>query len=201
MGKGRKANIFLSPRCQRVLVAQLTEIPLCGNWQVWLESQEERNADHAKRKKQREISTCIRMEVSEKIRTEVSKYDGFDWKTFRAESVDRFGRELICSLIPCVDKQALAFKWSRAKSQYPYFTMFVDNMLYCAAFAATKPNARIDLNAQADLDLMTHLLHADVLVSNETGFLRSAFDDLWRPQGKVIFSSQEFADFMQILQR
>ncbi len=66
-------------------------------------------------------------------------------------------------------------------------------------YAATRPNDRIDLNAQADLDLMTHLLRADALVSNETGLLRNAFNDIWRPRGKVLFSSQEFADFIKKL--
>ena len=82
---------------------------------------------------------------------------------------------------------------------YPYFTNFVVNMLYIAHHAMTRPNDAIDLNAQADLDLMTHLLHADVLVSNETGFLRQGFDDLWQPRGKVLFTSQQFADFIQKL--
>jgi len=52
---------------------------------------------------------------------------------------------------------------------------------------------------QADLDLMTHRLRADALVSNETGFLRNAFHDIWRPRGKVLFTSREFADFIRKL--
>jgi hypothetical protein len=44
---------------------------------------------------------------------------------------------------------------------------------------------------------MTHLLRADALVSNETGFLRYAFDDLWRPKGKVLFNSQQFVAFLE----
>ena len=40
---------------------------------------------------------------------------------------------------------------------------------------------------------MTHLLHADVLVSNETGFLKHAFGQIWLPQGKVLFTSEQFA--------
>ena len=98
-------------------------------------------------------------------------------------------------LVKCKNPKAVADRWSRAKTQYPYFTTFVINMLYIAHYAMIKANSGIDLNAQADLDLMTHLLRADVLVSNETGFLRTAFDDLWRPRGKVIFTSEQFADF------
>ena len=82
---------------------------------------------------------------------------------------------------------------------YPFFTTFVRNMTYMSYYAATRPNDGIDLNAQADLDLMTHVLHADALVSNETGFLRKAFDDLWRPMGKVLFTSEEFAEFVKRL--
>jgi len=73
-------------------------------------------------------------------------------------------------------------------------------MLYIAHHAMTKSNDKIDLNAQADLDLMTHLLHANALVSNEAGFLHQAFEDLWRPRGKVIFTSQQFVDFIQKLE-
>jgi hypothetical protein len=60
-----------------------------------------------------------------------------------------------------------------------------------------KSNDKIDLNGQADLDLMTYLPHANTLVSNEAGFLHQAFEYLWRPRGKVIFTSQQFVDFIQ----
>lgn len=63
-------------------------------------------------------------------------------------------------------------------------SIFVINMLYISHSAATKPNDTIDLNAQVDLDLMTRLPRTDALVSNETGLLRKAFDDMWRPRGK-----------------
>jgi len=83
--------------------------------------------------------------------------------------------------------------------RYPYFTQFVINRLYIAHHAMTKNNDALDNNAQVDLDLMTHLLRADVIVSNETGFLKCAFDDLWKPRRKVLFTSSEFADFIQKL--
>ena len=36
--------------------------------------------------------------------------------------------------------------------------------------------------AQPDLDIMTHLLHADMFVSNEAGFAKKAFNDIWTPR-------------------
>ena len=58
---------------------------------------------------------------------------------------------------------------------------------------------KMDLNAQADLDLMTHLLHGDAIVSNEEGFLKTAFDELWRPKGKALFNSAQFVELLEKL--
>ncbi len=69
-------------------------------------------------------------------------------------------------------------------------------MLYMAYYSMTKPNAPIDLNAQADLNLMAHLLQGEVLVSNEKGFLRTAFDEIWKPRGKVLMTGPEFVDYL-----
>lgn len=69
-------------------------------------------------------------------------------------------------------------------------------MIYMAYYAIDRPNDRIDINAQADLDLMTHLLHADAIVSNETGFLRQAFAELWAVKRKVIFTPAEFVTYI-----
>jgi hypothetical protein len=69
-------------------------------------------------------------------------------------------------------------------------------MLYMTYYAAVHNNDRIDENAQADLDLMTHLLHADVLVSNETRFMRRAFTDLWEPRGKILLTSEQFVGLL-----
>jgi hypothetical protein len=69
-------------------------------------------------------------------------------------------------------------------------------MLYMTYYAMTKPNAPIDLNAQADLNVMAHLIQGDVLVSNEKGFLRTAFDDLWKPRGKVLMTGPAFLEYL-----
>ena len=90
----------------------------------------------------------------------------------------------------------VANRWIRHKQFYPYFTEFVRDMLYMAFYAATKPSAPIDLNAQADLNVMAHLLHGDILVSNERGFLLAAFNDLWKPRGKVLMSGPEFLKYL-----
>jgi len=107
------------------------------------------------------------------------------------------GQEMIKRYVGTKNPLALTSIWKRNPERYPYFTQFAINIAFKEAHFMTQPNAPVDINAQSDLDIMTHLLRADVLVTNEKGFMRSAFDYLWRPQKKVIFTSAEFADFLR----
>lgn len=198
-GHGLKTNIFMTRRDQDALLSRLPSIPLDGTWRAWHNSKAARDVEDAKRAAQRETSKAIRKEVSDWKKTVAyspRKHGVSRLEQYFESEVGYTGRQFLPALVKCKNPNAVADRWSRSKMQYPYFTTFVINMLYIAHHAMTRPNNKIDLNAQADLDLMTHLLHADALVSNETGFIRQAFDDLWRPRGKVIFTSQQFADFI-----
>lgn len=123
------------------------------------------------------------------------KHGVADLRGYINTNLEFAGKLFIPALVKSRNPVEVANRWARSPDFYPYFTTFVKNMLYIAHHAATRPNA-IDLNAQADLDIMTHLLHADALVSNEKRFMRKAFDDLWRPKRKVLFTSPEFATFL-----
>jgi hypothetical protein len=199
-GHGRHTNIYMHSRMQKSLLVGLANVPLDGTWKAWHETEQERAEENAKRAAQRDVSKEIRQEVTSKLKesgTSWKQHGGpIPFKEFLLREIDKTGSEFIKVLVKCCNPGEVANRWSRDKDAYPYFTTFVTNMIYMAYYSATRPNDGIDLNAQADLDLMTHLLHADVLVSNEKGFLRSAFEDLWRPKGRVIFTSEEFVDFI-----
>ena len=159
--------------------------------------------EDGKRTAQREVSKDIRQEIADWKKavgySERRHGAALPFTEFVKQEIDFGGRDFIQALIKCRDPVAVADRWSRDKAAYPYFTTFVNNMVYIGYHAATRPNDKIDLNAQADMDLMTHLLHADAIVSNETGFLLTAFNEIWRPRGKVIFTSPQFSDFVQKL--
>lgn len=199
-GKGTKTNIYMPRRDQDRLLSQVASIPLDGSWRAWHTSKTRRDIEDEKRAAQREISQAMRKEVADWKKTinyHPKKHGISQLNKYFESEVDNFGRKLLLVLVRCKNPHAVADRWIRTKFQYPYFTTFVINMLYAAHHAMTKHNDGIDLNAQADLDLMTHLLHADALVSNETGFLLRAFDDLWRPRGKIFFTSQQLANFIK----
>lgn len=120
----------------------------------------------------------------------------FDLDRYFESEVENLGFEMIRSRVPCKRPRAIAARWSRAKGDCPFFTACMISLLYLAQYAMTKPNKAIDPNAQADLFLMTHLLHSDILVSDESGFLKDAFTDLWKPGGRVLMTSKEFAAFV-----
>ena len=111
----------------------------------------------------------------------------------RRRLVSIFGRGMIERHVARADWRAVANRWERDPAGYRYFTQFVENMTYKETLFLADPAAPIDINAQPDLDLMTFLLDADAFVTNEKGFARRAFDDIWRPRGKVMFTNEEFA--------
>lgn len=201
--RGRKTNIYLNPREQRLLLACLANVPTDGSWRAWHETEKERAEEDAKRARLHEVNKEIRQEVAGKLKKNCysRRQQGgpVPFDEFLQGEIDQTGRELIEALVKCYNPCEVANRWSCNKAAYPYFTTFVTNMIYMGYYSATRQNDKIDLNAQADLDLMTHLLHADVLVSNETGFLKNAFEDLWHPKSKVIFTSQQFVVFINEL--
>lgn len=200
--RGPNTHIFMRRRDYETLVSGISSIPLDDSWQLWHSSQSERDIEKGKRAAMREVLKSMRQEMADwrkAIDYRPKKHGTGSLDTYLESEVDYAGRQLIPTIIKAKNLHAIACRWSDAKMRYPYFTQFVINGLYIAHHAMTKNNDAIDENAQVDLDLMTHLLHADALVSNETGFLKCAFDDLWRPQRKVLFTSSEFANFIQKL--
>lgn len=94
---------------------------------------------------------------------------------------------------------ALYHQWAGAKTNFPYFNEFVRNVVYQDVLFMTDHSTKLDANAQVDLDILTHLLRADCVVTNEAGFMRRAFADIWRPRGKVLFSTAEFSSYLEHL--
>jgi len=201
-GRGLKTNPKMRSRAHRSLLASLPHIPLDGSWHAYKVSRDAQAVEDEKRAAQRALSLEIRQEVADwrsAIRYNASKHGKPDWHTHKAKELDFAGRAFIDAQVKCANPKAVADRWSRSKADYPFFTTFVINMLYIGFCAATRPSMKMDLNAQADLDLMTHLLHGDAIVSNEEGFLKTAFDELWRPKGKALFNSAQFVELLEKL--
>ena len=72
-------------------------------------------------------------------------------------------------------------------------------MVFASYYASKEQNMPLDKNAQVDYELMTYLNHADILVSADMGFQRSAFIALWEPYGKKLLTPEKFVTFIETL--
>ncbi|MGH7604691.1 MAG: hypothetical protein ACRENK_11935 [Gemmatimonadaceae bacterium] len=198
-GRGPHARRLMARRDYERFKTWMPKIPLDGTWRVWHASKAERDIEDGKRAAQREVSKDIRAEVADwkkAVGYQPNKHGVPDFARYIRTEIDHAGRAFVGSLVQANDKPAIADRWARNKPFYPYFTEFVFDMLYMAYYSMTKPSAPIDLNAQADLNVMAHLLQAEVLVSNEKGFLRTAFEEIWKPRGKVLMTGPEFLQYL-----
>lgn len=200
-GRGPHARRLMPRRDYERLKERLPHIPLDGTWRAWHASKAERDVEDDKRDAQRKISKEIRAEFVDWKKTigyQPRKHGLPNFESYVQNEIDHAGRAFISALIKARNLGEVANRWSRNKHFYPYFTEFVRDMLYMAFYAMTKPDAVLDLNAQADLNVMAHLLHGDVLVSNEQGFLRTAFQALWKPRGKVLMTGPQFLEYLEL---
>jgi hypothetical protein len=110
------------------------------------------------------------------------------------------GRTLLQKFVAPSGWQSLFSSWHRRKSYYPFFTQFAEDVVFQEVHFMTNHESAIDLNAQADLEILAHLLRADAIVSNELGFLKKAFAANWQSKRKTLFTSDEFAQHLRRLE-
>ncbi len=199
-GLGVKASTFMDARQRQNIIEAFKGARADGSWDLVAEARSDRERDLERLRAQREMSKDIRAEIADAVRSRslASAHRTVPRRVREKLELD-FGRDVIERLVAPENGLAVFDRWQRSRKSYRYFDQFVANMIYKQVLFATDGAAPIDLNAQPDLDLMTFLLDADAFVTNEQGFARRAFDDLWRPKGKAIFTSEEFAAFLHRL--
>lgn len=195
-GKGRKAWPFMRAARYGTFKRGVENIPADGSWRAFKETEEERAIEDQKRGTQRKNFLGMREDIAAWSKANPGAFKAamkdFNPAHLPPDEVEGFGWLTIDGSLPCWNPKEVFSRWARSKDNYPFFTQFAKNMVYASRHAMSKHGQKIDLNAQADMDLLTHLLHADVVVSNETGFLKTAFDDLWKPRGKVLMTTPQF---------
>jgi hypothetical protein len=198
-GRGKNARRTMHASDYEALKRRIVGIPINGDWGLWHATTEEREGERVKQKAQRSLSSEIRRE----IRKEYEDHPEWErlvkeanWRAHIVKCSELFGCDFIRKKVRCWDPAAVANRWLANKRAYPFYSQFAENIAYMFLHAMLKQNDRIDSNAQTDLDIMTHLLHADIFVTNETRFARAAFMDIWKPRGKVLMTSPEFESFI-----
>jgi hypothetical protein len=195
-GRRLKASERMSAAKQRRVMAHLAQMPEDGSWPIIDDVSMEWREGDSRRVSRRLNTLQMRREAAQTARElGITVSAGFELQhAARTHLGEVIGLGMIQKFIaPEGGVSGLFHQWRRSKGSYPYFTQFVENVVYQEVVLMTDHQLKADVNAQVDLDILTHLLRADIVVTNETGFMRRAFNDIWRPRGKVIFTSDEFS--------
>jgi hypothetical protein len=201
--RGPRANVYWSGAKKDRYVEKYKNPSSEALARAWSESDVHRSEDRRKTTAQVATLAGARSEAREALKQENFRASGamrtisFD-ALLRVTNLVASGRRLIKRHARAKRLDAIADRWASAPDFYPFFSASIRNFIYMTYYATTK-EAALDQNAQADLDIMTHLLRAHALVSNETRFLRTAFDDMWRPKGKILFTAAQFDAFIRRL--
>jgi hypothetical protein len=106
------------------------------------------------------------------------------------------GEELIKKKVTLLqEKSKIIDNWKNNKNKYPFFTFWVKGILYAVYHAINRPNAKIDPNAQPDIEQLDFLQWVDIIVSDDTKFMKYAFDEFYNTT-KIFYSSSEFAEYI-----
>lgn len=200
-GKGPFARYLLPERCSRryqhsrvAVLSRLAQIAQSGALEdAWLQTAAEREAIQHKKNRQRELYSRIRDNVSDALRQ--NGYLRSSWSKYMGTDFLKVGRYLM-KLVHRDTQAQLAEVWAVNPWHYPYYSAFVQGLMYAIYHAAEKLNERIDRNSQADYEQLAYLTWTDAVVSNDDRFFRQAFDTIWKPRGKRILSTEEFADLL-----
>lgn len=166
----------------------------------WKETTAERAVVQTRKDNQRAISSSIRNQVIAGIRDKrvVGGVAAYPFEQFRSTQYERTGRHLM-DLVDKSRTSALADQWARRPNRFPYYSAFVEGFLYNGYYAVVEHSEALDRNAQPDYEQLAYLTWADLVVSDDQKFFRRAFETLWKPRGKRLESSTDFAALLERL--
>jgi hypothetical protein len=203
-GRGPFARHFLPARQSRrwQLSAERWEMILRDRLRsgdltdVWETALPEIEAGRTMRQNQRRIAREIREDISSRMRASGrGRLSDIPFNEALKRDRQLWARELM-DLVEPSRAGALYAQWQRNPSRFPFYTSFVEGIAYFGYHAGVRQNDPIDTNAQADFEQLCYLNWADAIVSNDTAFLRMAFDALWKPRNKRLLTCEEFAQYV-----
>ena len=143
MGRGRLARHLMPEKPKRDydsrprFVAKLREVAATGDLnREWVDSQAERDEAYQKSVKQKAISAEVRQEAVDRLGGTPTPEDlaKYPFSAFRATELIRSGAHLM-SLVDARRTSALMDQWARAPDDFPFFTAFVEGLLYNGYYA------------------------------------------------------------------
>ena len=193
---GRKdANLFVREDVRRVTEQTMRDrILKDGEFPELMAGLGEKHAEREKEQSQHSMFSSLRNEIStlrKNLRSPKEKAIP-KFADFKRHHIDKIGFDMVSKHTGVRDVHAVYKRWRTNKKQYPFFTTFMEGYLYQAYFSMVEVNKRLDPHAQADIEQLSYLNRADIVVSCDAGFMKEAFNVLWAPKGKSFLTTEEF---------
>jgi hypothetical protein len=90
------------------------------------------------------------------------------------------------------EPQVKLVAWRNNPQNFPHFTACLRNTIFGMYDAERNQSASLDLNWLDDAEQLCFLVDVDAIVSSDQAFMKRAFDELWKPKGKRMFTPEEF---------
>ena len=178
------------------LVGLLREVANTGDFaQEWSDTEASRIEYYQKLLSQRRILVDARRRADE-IRRELQITEplaNYSLEKFRDSVFMLTGKGMI-DRVGARRTAPLADQWERCPQRFPFYTAFIEGMVYTFYHAICRPNEGIDRNAQIDFELLAYLTWADIVVSNDERFFAQVFEAIWKPRGKRLETAESFAE-------
>lgn len=148
--------------------------------------------NRGKMKRLRKTGIEMRLEIAEKVRqiNRSTKDIRETWNDFVSKSLVKFGIDMLIKhkyytkFLSCISVQ----RWEKNPDAFPFFKDWISGMLYIQYYAMRHQNDPLDQNAQSDIQHLLFFRMADGIVSEEKKFMKSAWQELYAPQGKQYYS-------------
>jgi len=144
----------------------------------------------------RSLGIRMRADISGKLKALGAKYSQITetWDMLRDKNLEKFGSDLL-------KKNRFhtpLFRWLALKrwlKHAPYFRDWACGILYMQNYAMRYPNLKIDEHAQSDIQQLLYLRQVDAIVSEEEAFMKQAWEDLYKSQGKLYLKIAQLSSF------
>jgi hypothetical protein len=153
------------------------------------------------------VLTELKKEISENKRIRAvmrqdrlrmrAKYRGAfrDFGSFFDQHIEPYIEQRLVREYPNLPASLAA--WQRARSQSKFTDQFLRSRLAVFYIPIADQNLRLGDNDQADADQLPYLLWADIMVSDDTKFMREAFNLLFGQSDKQFMSLRQFLAFLE----
>jgi hypothetical protein len=120
----------------------------------------------------------------------MQKNETFD--QYYQSQADEAASFLIHRTLALSEPQVKLAAWRHDPQSFPHFTAYLESSIFGMYDAERNQNARLDSNWLDDLEQLCFLADVDAIVSSDLGFMKRAFEALWEPRGKLLFTPEEF---------